>query len=113
MRLFFTIIFNLAFIFTYANFSGVDPDEFHLSLKVFPNPSTTGDFSLEVSNLSASDVVSIKVYNLIGKEVYRYQITSFAGDFKDMIKLGSLPKGIYLLEVAMGEKKQTRRLSFI
>ncbi|MDX2250077.1 MAG: T9SS type A sorting domain-containing protein [Bacteroidia bacterium] len=113
MRLFFTLILSLALSFVFANFSGADPIDFHLTLNVYPNPSTTGDFSLEVSNLSPKDVVSIKVYNLIGKEVYHHQISSFTGDYKDTIRLGSLPKGIYLLEVVKGEKKQTRRLSFI
>ncbi|MEZ4829395.1 MAG: T9SS type A sorting domain-containing protein [Bacteroidia bacterium] len=113
MRHYFTILLFLAFFSCYAPVFGQHVADFHISFNVYPNPSTTGDFSLEVSNLSDSDVVSIKVYNLIGKEVYRYQITSNPGEYKDTIRLGSLPKGIYLLEVAMGEKKQTRRLSFI
>lgn len=120
MKLLFTILFSLAVSFSMATTPSGNPDDIlifsgdvQLEMSVYPNPSTTGDFSLEVSNLSREDIVLIKVYNLIGSTVYYKQFTSVDGDYKQVIRLGTMPKGIYMLEVSIGNKKQTRRLSFI
>ncbi|TAE60251.1 MAG: T9SS C-terminal target domain-containing protein [Bacteroidetes bacterium] len=81
--------------------------------RVYPNPSSNGTFALEISSLQRNEPVSIKVFNLIGNEVMARVITPEEGLYKGEISLSALPKGVYILEVASGSKKQTRRLSYI
>lgn len=81
-------------------------------LSIYPNPNV-GQFNVSFTTLRAEERVSIRVFNLIGKEVYRTQVTGVAGDHKERINLQGASKGIYMLVVSNGDKKQTRRLSFI
>ena len=85
---------------------------FLAELSVYPNP-TSGQFNVAFTPLDAEDRITIKVFNLIGKEVHRLEITGISGTHKERIDLHGAPKGIYMLEVSNGDKKQTRRLSFI
>jgi hypothetical protein len=97
-----------------AAYSGPGPGPaFDLTMQVYPNPNSSGNFVLEIQNLHPQDEVFIKVFNLIGTEIIRQHTTAFSGDFRTAINLTTAPKGIYLLEVTIGEKKQTRRLSYI
>ena len=94
--------------------SGAGPGpNVELTMQVYPNPSTSGNFVLEIHNLHPQDDVFIKVYNLIGTELLRQHVTAYAGDFRTAVNLTSAPKGIYMLEVSIGDEKQTRRLSYI
>jgi hypothetical protein len=94
--------------------SGAGPGPaFELTMQVYPNPSTSGNFVLEIQNLQPQDEVFIKVYNLIGTELIRQHTTAYSGDFRTAINLTTAPKGIYMLEVTIGDEKQTRRLSYI
>jgi hypothetical protein len=80
--------------------------------KVYPNPSSNGNFTVEFS-LETSANLNIKVYNLIGKEVFADRIDGDNRAYSNTIRLGNLPKGVYILEVSNGGQKQTKRLSYI
>ena len=97
-----------------AGFSSLgEKEDFVQELNVFPNPSTDGIISLRFLASEKQDVITIKVYNLIGKEVYTHQLQSHEGEFQETISLSSSPKGVYILEVSNGDQKQIRRLSYI
>lgn len=80
--------------------------------KVFPNPSTNGNFNVEFS-LESNSNLNIKVYNLIGKEVFADRVGADSRTYSNVIHLGNLPKGVYILEVSNGNQKQTKRISYI
>lgn len=82
------------------------------NLSVYPNPSSNGVFSVSF-NTEGSGSISVRVYSLIGREVFHDQINAADGVYRESINVSSLPKGIYILEVSSGDQKQTRRLSFI
>lgn len=84
-----------------------------IDIRVYPNPSSSGNFTLDIGPLSAGEQIRVKVYNLIGKEVFSRQISSRAGRYIETIHLGNYARGMYMLEVIRGDDKQTRRLSFI
>ncbi len=113
-------IFTLLIIFALALGSGLAQDSFSSSseatlitnVSVYPNPSHTGDFSVKFLINSPQDRLQIKVYNLIGREVYSNQAKASQGQFKTSFSLQSLPKGFYMLEVTIGDKRITRRLAF-
>lgn len=115
MKILYTL--SLALLLTFSAFGqdnmrvALEPP-FLVELSVYPNPNA-GHFNVAFTTISAEDKVTIKVFNLIGREVYRTQVSGVSGEFKERIDLHSAPRGIYMLEVSNGDKKQTRRLSFI
>ena len=92
-----------------SNFGEVD---LITNVSVYPNPSQTGDFSVKFEINKPQDRLQIKVYNLIGREVYRDHAAASQGQFKTSFSLQHLPKGFYMLEVTIGDKRITRRLAF-
>ena len=70
------------------------------AVSVFPNPSTSGLFSLEIHGANANQALSVEVTNLLGQRVY----TGTAKDnFRNSVNLSALASGIYSLKVRNGE----------
>ena len=115
MRLIVTLICTLVLFLNpiQAGQRSPETDPFSFKVSVYPNPSSSGNFSIELLDLNFNQQIHLKVYNLIGKEVFRTMINNLHGEYKGSISLGSFPKGIYMLEISQGDKTQTRRLSFI
>ncbi len=88
-------------------------DSFVTELNIYPNPTTTGNITININLDRQEETVTIKVYNLIGKTVFVQKINSFETELQEVINLSSNPKGVYILEVSNGEKKEIRRLSFV
>jgi hypothetical protein len=95
--------------FISGSFVGINDSEIIQTneLKVFPNPAM--NFTFEYRNPTNQNVRTI-IYSSIGKEVFKKDYPAFSGELKDVIDLSKMPKGIYLLELSSGEKKQTKRL---
>jgi len=95
--------------FTYSTIRAVLFNE-EVKWQIFPNPSS-GLFNL-VYQLNAGERVAIKVHDINGKLIR--QIYSSANSFvqKTIIDLSGpqFASGIYLLEVATGDKKQVFRV---
>lgn len=88
-------------------------DHFLERLVIFPNPSSNGNISISFSSIDKQDKIQIKIISLIGKEVYIHTLHDYTGTFNSQINLESAAKGIYMLEVSNGERKETRRFSII
>ncbi len=67
-------------------------------LYVFPNPSKTGDFTIDYY-ASKIKTIKIKVYSLLGKLVFTDDWNISVGISHYSLKLPDLQKGIYLLSV--------------
>lgn len=87
--------------------------EQQLELSVYPNPTTDGQISIRLEARQFADEITIKVCNLIGKEVYREKLNGYSGTYQNTITLDGQPKGIYILEVSNGKEKEIKRLSYI
>ena len=81
-------------------------------LKVYPNPSATGKFTINFHVDIQEKDLNIKVHDLIGNVVYSKQLGGTIINFQDEVDLSALPKGVYLLVISNGESKQIRRLSY-
>ena len=79
---------------------------------VYPNPTTNGYVSVEFDNVARANV-TVRIYNMIGNEIYNEKVSSADVSYKQTIYLGDLPKGVYVLEVSDGTRKVTKRLSSI
>lgn len=78
------------------------------NLKVYPNP--TGSILTFEYHSSSREKLHVFIYNSLGKLVYQKEYSAFSDDLKDTIDIGILPKGIYLMELISGNKKETKRI---
>ena len=80
------------------------------AVSVFPNPSTTGVFDLEIHGANAKGQLDVQVTNTLGQRVY----TGTARDnYTNRLDLGGLAPGIYFLQVRNGEERMTSQVSIV
>lgn len=78
------------------------------SLQVYPNPNS-GTFQLEFNQLDRKNM-TIEVTNMIGQVIYKENLSSFSGDYKNTINLNSAGKGIYILRITDGANGIARKV---
>jgi hypothetical protein len=74
------------------------------SLKIFPNPNN-GNFTIEFSNLKIGS--EIRVFNLMGKLVYRSFITDMV---QQNVNIGEKENGFYLVKITDGKELITEKM---
>ncbi|MFC7667365.1 choice-of-anchor J domain-containing protein [Hymenobacter humi] len=80
------------------------------AVSVFPNPSTTGLFDLEIHGANAKGRLDVLVTNALGQRVY----TGSARDnYTNKVDLSSLAPGIYHLQVRNGSENMISRISIL
>jgi hypothetical protein len=80
------------------------------AVSVFPNPSNTGSFNLEIHGANAKQAMSVEVTNMLGQRVY----TGSAKDnFRNTVDLSTLASGIYTLKVRNGEEYTQQQISIV
>jgi hypothetical protein len=79
---------------------------------VYPNP-TSGALTLTMETFGETQTLQLKVYSLIGQEMYSEAISPFSGYKQISLDLSKFPKGIYMVEVSNGEKIRLKRVSVI
>ncbi len=90
--------FEAAFNVTLSN------DEFELdSFSIFPNP-VEDNLTIDIANSNIKDY-SISIYNILGKEVLKFDNTQ-----TNVINVSSLNGGIYLLSLSNGNSKKVIKL---
>ena len=91
---------------------GIAGDPFLKEFSVYPNPST-GDFTVSMSSLDPNARLSLKVYSIIGQEMYSMEVNPFNGIQKVNLNLDKLPKGVYMVEISNGVQAKTKRITLI
>jgi hypothetical protein len=80
------------------------------AVSVYPNPSTSGRFSLDVNNANAKQALAVEVTNSLGQRVY----TGSARDnFRNDLDLSGLASGIYTLKVKNGAEYTMQQISIV
>lgn len=80
------------------------------AVSVFPNPSASGVFHLEIHGAHARQPLAVEVTNLLGQRVY----TGTAPDnFRTDLHLTSLPVGLYSLKVRSGQEYTTQQIAIV
>ncbi len=80
------------------------------AVSVFPNPSATGIFDLEVHGANAKGGLDVQVTNLLGQRVYS---GAARDNYTNRLDLSSLAPGIYTLQVRNGDERLTRQVSIV
>jgi hypothetical protein len=95
---------------TSAVFTATTSEALMRAISVFPNPSTTGAFDLEIHGANAKGTLSVRVTNTLGQLVY----TGTARDnFTNKLNLTNLAPGLYSLQVRNGDETMTRQLAIV
>ncbi|WP_310398027.1 T9SS-dependent choice-of-anchor J family protein [Hymenobacter sp.] len=80
------------------------------AVSVFPNPSNSGVFNLEIRGANAKQALAVEVTNMLGQRVY-------AGTAKDNLRtaldLSGLASGIYNLKVRNGEEYTMQQIAIV
>lgn len=84
--------------------TGVDEPEVFKGLSIYPNPSS-GVFNLAMS--SFDEVVTAEVYNTLGEKVHQQSIT----ETNNRLDLSNQAKGMYFVNLRLGDKMVTRKVS--
>lgn len=74
----------------------------------YPNPSN-GEFNLRFK-VPHQGELSVKVFDLNGKEVFSRYFNQFGGLYTEKIDLTSQEEGIYLLEIKLDKQRLTRKI---
>lgn len=100
----------------FAHSPGIPVDElgqpFLKEFSVYPNP-TTGAMTLTLEAIDENRPLQLKVYSLIGQEMYAETLMPFSGIKKHNLDLTKFAKGIYMLEISNGDKSRIKRVSVI
>ena len=80
------------------------------AVSVFPNPSTTGVFDLEIHGANAKGPLDVLVTNALGQRVY---VGPARDNYTNKLDLSSLAAGIYHLQVRNGSEQLSRQLSIV
>ncbi|GAA4032390.1 hypothetical protein GCM10022409_15800 [Hymenobacter glaciei] len=79
------------------------------AVSVFPNPSNSGQFNLEIHGANAAQL-TVEVTNLLGQRVY----TGTAKDnLRTVVDLSALTSGIYSLKVRNGQEFTMQQISIV
>ena len=78
------------------------------SIKVYPNPSSS-KLQLELDNPYLGEI-SIKLYDILGQEVYRTSDVKTDQLFNKTISLNYLSSGIYFLQTQLGKTSLCKKL---
>lgn len=87
--------------------ASLSTDEFAISeFSVYPNPSN-GTFNIKMSG--ATEAVSVAVYDIRGRSVYANTFKNVS-NFNEVINMGNVASGMYLLQVSEGSKTTTKKI---
>jgi hypothetical protein len=78
-----------------------DENNLSLELRVYPNPSTDGNVTIELNN---QEITEIRLTNITGKEVFLKKF-QFAEN-KKQIQFNDIPNGLYILRIKTSDQKQ-------
>jgi hypothetical protein len=95
---------------TSAVFTATTSEALMRAISVFPNPSTTGAFDLEIHGANAKGALSVRVTNTLGQQVYS---GTARDNFTNQLNLTNLAPGLYSLQVRNGDETMTRQLAIV
>ncbi len=78
-------------------------------LSYYPNPTADGNFRLKFKTPTDGEL-SVKIYNIDGKEVFTRYFEKYSGVYSERIDLTQQKEGIYLLEITQEGKRLTRKI---
>ena len=79
----------------------------HPNINIYPNPTNSLVY-IKISDVNVSDIKEIKIYNSLGKNVYR--IKNHSSSKIDSVDLSQLETGLYFINIRYSETFKTFRI---
>ncbi len=79
------------------------------SFDMYPNPAT-GLVKVKVSGLRANKEIVLGVYTITGQQVYQKKLPNSGSETEAEMDLGTMPRGVYFVELKLGAEKQVKKL---
>jgi len=90
------------------NTATVYSHEFEREIIVYPNPSSDGLFTINVTEVDEEeDIIALRISNMNGNSVYTTQAKSLR---MHELNLSHLPKGMYLMQIVQSDKSAVKKL---
>ncbi len=80
------------------------------AVNLYPNPSTTGRFTLDINGANANAGLQVEVSNMLGQQVYA---GTARDNFRNSLDFSQLPAGIYSLKVRNGGEQFQQQISIV
>ena len=90
----------------------VPSDPFLREFTIYPNP-TQGEIAISFASIDPNAKLSLKVFSIIGQEMYSTEISPFSGTQKLTMSLDKFPKGVYMVEISNGSQVKIKRVTLI
>lgn len=88
-----------------------DTEVFDMNFSIFPNPNDGNEVTIHIPEVARDKNVSIVLYDVAGKEVYREEVSGRTGMVYKTIRFnGRLGQGMYLVTVSSDGTRATQRL---
>lgn len=95
---------NVTFVGSSSPVTGIT-EKNNGTVSVYPNPSATGSFTADLSNVSGKSVIT--VYNIIGKAIYSKEVAS---NCKQIIDLSAQANGSYFVTIKNDAEIITKKI---
>ncbi|RYU78761.1 fibronectin type III domain-containing protein [Hymenobacter persicinus] len=79
-------------------------------VSVFPNPSNTGQVTLQLRGATGASAVTAELFNTLGQQVRRQQLPLAGGALDAPLAVQGLSHGVYTLRLQVGDYIITRKL---
>lgn len=90
--------------------TGINKNKLELDELTFsPNPND-GRFNLNFSSANTKKPVTVKIFDLQGKEIYTEKVNKFSGKYSNHIDISEFGKGTYLLQIVQGNKSKSSKV---
>ena len=77
---------------------------------IYPNP-TANNFTIELNTTTKELVATIKIFNMVGEEIYFENVSLINGSLNENISLqNNIPSGLYVVKVLIGNNEFTKQL---
>jgi hypothetical protein len=77
-------------------------------LKLYPNPASSTS-QIEAENTYRGEV-AIRIYNILGQEIFRTSASKLSQQFAYTLKLQNLPPSLYFIKMSMGNNIYSEKL---
>ena len=96
-------------VFFTVNWISTSIEELNINkLIIYPNPSN--DVFNIVFNSNTKQDIDLRIYNIIGEEIFTETLTEFSGDYNRTVDMTPYPNAIYILQINTKDGMLNRKL---